>query len=432
MDIVDIIRKRRDGDGNSQEDLVALSLGAATGAWPDYQLAAWLMAAFLQPLNPQETAWLTMAMADSGERLDLSGLPKPWVDKHSTGGVGDKTTLVVLPILAACGLSVVKMSGRGLGITGGTIDKLAAVPGFRTDLSPKAMVEQASDIGLALSGQTPSLAPADKALYALRDVTATVDSIPLIVSSILSKKIAGSAETILIDVKCGSGAFMKSEASARRLARSLIDTGSRCGIKVNAMLTDMEEPLGSSVGNALEVAEALRVLSGAIKGRFHGLCVQLCAEALHLSGVCLSEEEAAAWVSAVIENGSALAKAEAWFAAQGGDVRVVHAPARLLEPGLCERTVRHAGERAWIASYGAQAVGEAVLNLGGGRKQKTDSIDEQVGVVSSIEVGTMVEPGQPLFVIRARSDAAAQAAEEQIMEGLKFSESRIEPRPVLL
>lgn len=432
MDIVDIIRKRRDGEGNTQEELVALSSGAATGAWPDYQLAAWLMAAFLQPLNPQETAWLTMAMADSGERLDLTGLPKPWVDKHSTGGVGDKTTLVALPILAACGLSVVKMSGRGLGITGGTIDKLASVPGFRTDLSPKEMVRQASEIGLALSGQTPSLAPADKALYALRDVTATVDSIPLIVSSILSKKIAGSAETILIDVKCGSGAFMKDEVSARRLARSLIDTGSRCGIKVNAMLTDMDEPLGSSVGNAVEVVEALRVLSGSVKGRFYALCVQLCAEALHLSGICMNADEATAQVEAVISNGNALVKAEAWLAAQGGDVRVVHAPARLLEPGLCERTVRHAGDRAWIASFSAQAVGESVLDLGGGRKRKTDSIDEQVGVVSSIEVGTLVEPGQTLFAIRARSDADAKSAEEQIMAGMQLSDTPIKPRSVIL
>lgn len=432
MDILEIIRKRRDGEGNSQEELAALSLGASSGEWPDYQLAAWLMAAFLQPLNPQETAWLTMAMADSGERLDLTGLPKPWVDKHSTGGVGDKTTLVALPILAACGLSVVKMSGRGLGITGGTIDKLASVPGFRTDLNPKEMVLQAREIGVALSGQTPSLAPADKALYALRDVTATVDSIPLIVSSILSKKIAGSADTILIDVKCGSGAFMKSEAAARRLAKSLTDTGSRCGIKVNALLTDMDEPLGSSVGNAVEVVEALRVLSGAVKGRFNDLCIQLCAEALFLSGKSLSQEEAEARVEAAVSSGRALAKAEEWFAAQGGDVRVVHAPARLLEPGLCERTVRHSGDRAWVARFSAESVGEAVLDLGGGRKKKSDAIDEQVGLISAIEVGTMVEDGQPLFTIRARSAGAAELAEGHVKSGLEFSSSPVSARSVVL
>ncbi|HZH98209.1 MAG TPA: thymidine phosphorylase, partial [Fimbriimonadaceae bacterium] len=230
MDVQRFIATRRDRGRHTREDLSWFAKAAAAGEIPDYQLSAWLMAAYLNPLDEQETAWLTVAMAESGQRLDLTGLPKPWVDKHSTGGVGDKTTLVLLPLLAACGLTCVKMSGRGLGITGGTIDKLSSVPGFRTDLSPEEMKKQAGEIGLALTGQTPDLAPADKVLYALRDATATVSSMPLIVSSILSKKLAGGAEALVLDVKCGSGAFMKTRSEADALAESLASTAALAGL----------------------------------------------------------------------------------------------------------------------------------------------------------------------------------------------------------
>ena len=263
MTLLPLIARRRDGGSHSADDLGFLAQAAAEGSVPDYQLAAWLMAAYLNPLDERETADLTVAMARSGERLDLSVLSRPWVDKHSTGGVGDKTTLVLLPLLAACGLSLVKMSGRGLGITGGTLDKLASVEGLRLDLPPEALLRVAAESGFALGGQTARLAPADGALYALRDATGTVASLPLIVSSILSKKIAGGAETVVLDVKCGSGAFMRTLPEARALAHALRTVGERCGLRVRCAITDMSTPLGAAVGNALEVREAWDVLSGA-------------------------------------------------------------------------------------------------------------------------------------------------------------------------
>ncbi|MCG9894215.1 MAG: thymidine phosphorylase, partial [Fimbriimonadaceae bacterium] len=268
-----IIAAKRDRRVHSAGEIQAVIRGATDGSWTDDQLAAWLMAAFLNGLNPAETAELTKAMAESGERLDLTGLPQPWVDKHSTGGVGDKTTLVLLPLLASCGLTMVKMSGRGLGKTGGTIDKLESIPGFRTDLSPAEMIAQARMVGCALTGQTPKLAPADGRLYALRGATATVESIPLIVASILSKKMAGGAEVVVLDVKCGRGAFMTELPRARELKAELENVGREAGLKVRALVTDMDQPLGRAAGNALEVKEAIRVLKGEESGRFTELCL---------------------------------------------------------------------------------------------------------------------------------------------------------------
>ncbi len=284
VDVQNISSKRQQGLGNSRQELRIVADGAADGSLTDEELTAWLKAAYDHPLSPEETAQLTLAMAESGERLDLTGLPKPWVDKHSTGGVGDKTTIVLLPLLAACGLTVVKMSGRGLGITGGTVDKLGSVPGFRLDLSPDEMKEQAGRIGIALTGQTPRLAPADKRLYALRDVTGTVGSVPLIVSSILSKKIAGGAETVILDVKCGSGAFMKTLLKAEALAQALQDTANLCALNLHTSITDMDQPLGHAVGNALEVKEAIRVLKGEEIGRFRDLCLHFAGKALLATG----------------------------------------------------------------------------------------------------------------------------------------------------
>ncbi|RYG20005.1 thymidine phosphorylase, partial [bacterium] len=316
MTLLPIIARRRDGQRHSEAELRELANAAAVGSVPDYQIAAWLMAAYLNPLDEEQTAWLTLAMADSGQRLDLTSLPKPWVDKHSTGGVGDKTTLVLLPLLAACGLTMVKMSGRGLGITGGTLDKLSSVEGLRLDLTPERLIEVAREVGFALGGQTAQLAPADGVLYSLRDATGTVASMPLIVSSILSKKIAGGAETIVLDVKCGSGGFMRTLDEARELARWLRTIGERCGLRVRCAITDMSTPLGAAVGNALEVREAWDVLSGVPLSepviRFRELC-------LDLAGLALETSEAGdrAKAEEALTSGKAAQKFEAWLRAQG-------------------------------------------------------------------------------------------------------------------
>jgi pyrimidine-nucleoside phosphorylase len=410
--------------------LTLLANGAADGSIPDYQLAAWLMAAYLKPLTDQETAWLTTAMADSGKRLDLTGLPKPWVDKHSTGGVGDKTTIVLLPVFAACGLTVIKMSGRGLGITGGTVDKLASIPGFRLDLSPDELKDQARAIGLALTGQTPDLAPADKALYALRDVTATVGSVPLIVSSILSKKLAGGAETVILDVKCGKGGFMRTFEQARELAEALDRTAQKCGLNIRIAITDMDQPLGSAVGNALEIKEAIRVLSGE-QSRFADHCVQLAGLTLEASGLQRSREVGEATALEAISSGRALEKARQWFRAQGAIVDVTGDPgvlpqAPVVNTLLCEQA-------GWINSIDASAVGLAALTLGGGRRTKDDTIDYSVGVELHVEVGSAIAPGQPLITIHAQSDAAASDVSGQLLSAIEVSTSEIAKRkPVLL
>jgi pyrimidine-nucleoside phosphorylase len=326
-------------------------------------------------------------MAESGERLDLNGLPKPWLDKHSTGGVGDKTTIVLLPLLAACGLTVVKMSGRGLGITGGTVDKLASVPGFRMDLSPDEMRAVALRTGVAITGQTPRLAPADKKLYALRNVTGTVGSVPLIVSSILSKKLAGGAETVVLDVKCGSGAFMRTLQDARELATWLKETGELCGLDLHISITDMNQPLGRAVGNALEVKEALRVLFGE-PGRVRDLCLHLAGQALQATGKGSREDAERA-----LDSHAALAKAREWFAAQGADLSVFENEDWCRASAVAELRSPRAG---CVAHVDARLVGQAVLESGGGRKKKHDAVDPSVGVVLHVEVGDRVTEGQVL------------------------------------
>jgi len=421
MDLRPIIAVRRDRGIHSAEDLTQLAVAAATGSAPDYQLAAWLMAAFLNPLTERETADLTLAMANSGQRLDLAPLPKPWVDKHSTGGVGDKTTLVVLPILAACGLSMVKMSGRGLGKTGGTIDKLHAIPGFRTDLSPTELLSQAQKIGLAIAGQSPDLAPADGTLYALRDVTETTGSLPLIVSSILSKKLAAGAETVVLDVKWGRGAFMATREDARALARSLRDVGQRCGLRVEAILSSMDEPLGAAVGNALEVTEALDVLGGSTDGpreRALALATEVAALALVASGKFGTEPEARDAVAHAITSGQAHDRAMAWFAAQGAELP-------LLLPIAPTRTTLRADQAGWIRDFDAEIVADALLDLGGGRRTKSDAIDPRVGFVRAVSVGDRVAVGDPLVEIHAATEAQIAPAEASLRRAIKLS-----PEPV--
>ncbi len=430
MNFVDLIGKKRDGLTLSYEELATVANGAATGAIPDYQLSAWLMAAFLNPLDEQETAWLTKAMAESGARIDLTGLPKPWVDKHSTGGVGDKTTLVLLPILAACGLTVVKMSGRGLGITGGTIDKLSAIPGFRLDLSPEEMKAQAAEIGVALTGQSPNLAPADKALYALRDVTGTVGSIPLIVSSILSKKIAGGADTIVLDVKCGSGAFMETPEDAQKLAAALVETGRRLGLAVKASISDMAQPLGSMVGNALEVKEAYDVLKGqAPNARFQDLCVYYTAETLEACGKVSRIEDGKAQALEVLESGKALKKFKEWVRAQEGDA--FWDSGSLPEAAVVE-PLRFGGAGGYVQAIDARAIGQAVIDLGGGRKRKDDQLDLSVGVEILVRVGQQIREGTNLAKVHASSLEKILEVGPMISKAFTFSDTPVQEPPLIL
>jgi pyrimidine-nucleoside phosphorylase len=432
MKIQDIIARKRDKGSHSQEELSWLVQAALNGEATDYQLAAWLMAAYLNGLNEDETAWLTLAMACSGERLDLSSLPGPWVDKHSTGGVGDKTTLVVLPMLTACGLTTVKMSGRGLGITGGTLDKLSSVPGFRMDLTPQEMIEQAKRVGVVLSGQTPLLAPADKILYALRDATATVDSIPLIVASVLSKKIAGGAETIVLDVKCGSGAFMESYKEACALADMLSETARHCGINVRIVITDMSQPLGSMIGNALEVQEMVSVLRGETKGRFVELCVDMVGLTLYASGVVESLEVGEQKALESLTSGRALEKARIWFEAQGAPGDFFEKPDKYLPKAPVVFSQCYEGRAGWIQKWDARAVGETVVDLGGGRRHKEDTIDVSVGIRSFIEVGSKVERGTPLFEVHAKDLPSAEKVAERLARAIAVSETPVQPQSVFL
>lgn len=425
MTFRELIAAKRDRQKHSREELDFLAQCAAdpnAHAVEDYQLSAWLMAAYLNGLDLDETANLTQSMAQSGDRLNLEGLPHPWVDKHSTGGVGDKTTLVLLPLLAACGLTGVKMSGKGLGITGGTIDKLASIPGFRTDLTPAEMVEQAGRIGLALTGQTPRLAPADGTLYALRDTTETVASMPLIVASILSKKLAGGAEALGLDVKCGSGAFMKNLADATVLAEMLVEVATRCGLPTHATITDMDQPLGVAVGNALEVREAWAALQpDAANTRFRELCVYLAAETLVAVGWSKSASDSIATAEARLQDGSALAKAKAWIEAQGG----IFDP-NALPTAPIVHTIE-ASQTGWVARVDAQTIGQAVVDLGGGRQRKEDVIDPAVGIEVLVHVGDRVSAGQPVFRVHASLREAPNVA-----AALTISEEPIEPRPLVL
>lgn len=426
MNFVEVIARRRDGLASAPGDLAVVAQGAADGSVPDYQLAAWLMAAYLNPLTTQETAELTLAMAQSGEVLDRTGLPHPWFDKHSTGGVGDKTTIALLPILVACGMTVVKMSGRGLGMTGGTIDKLEAVPGFRTDLEPEAMLDLARRTGLALSGQTPRLAPADKALYALRDVTGTVANVPLITASILSKKIAAGAECVVLDVKCGSGAFMSDLGAAQTLRQSLVQTGEAAGLRVVARVTDMDQPLGAAVGNALEVKEAIRVVQGAdlspTEARFRDLLLEFARDSLAVAGIDADP-------AAAIASGQAADVMRRWFAEQGGDTSVFDNEDWAVAPVRRTLVAERAGTVAQVSAHG---VGHAVLNLGAGRRTKADQIDPRVGAEVHVAVGTPVAAGEPLVTIHAAGEADADAAESLLRGAIRVSDAGVTPRPLFL
>lgn len=419
MNMVELLLKKRNGGAHSRAELEALVAGIIDKSIPDYQLSAWLMAAFLKGLTPDETTDLTRAMAYSGDVLDLSGIPGLKVDKHSTGGVGDKVTLVLAPLVASTGLIVAKLSGRGLGHTGGTVDKLEAIPGFQTTLSNEGFENQLRGIGVAIAGQTQNLAPADKVLYALRDVTATVDNIPLIVASILSKKIAAGADVIVLDVKYGAGAFMPTRAAGQALAEMLVEVGHRLGKSVSVLLSDMDQPLGISVGHTLEVEEAIATLKG--EGPADLLEVVLTIGAMQLKNAQRVEslEEGKTLLRHQIASGKALVKLRELILAQDGDPGVIEHPG--LMPQAAHQLEIPAPASGYVQGLNALSVGEAVRVLGGGRLQKDDVLDLGVGVKLHKKAGDPVSQGESLATLyyndAARLDAARAAMEDAYVIG---------------
>jgi pyrimidine-nucleoside phosphorylase len=428
--IEELIEVKRDGRRHTREDLHQLVSSYVARSMPDYQMAAWMMAALLRGLDHEETVWLTDAMAHSGSVMDLSSIPGVKVDKHSTGGVGDKTTLVLAPMVAACGAPVAKMSGRGLGHTGGTLDKLESIPGFRTGLTAEEFVAQVRSIGVAVIAQSPDIDPADKLMYALRDVTATVPSVPLIVGSIISKKVAGGAHAIVLDVKVGSGAFMKDLEHARTLARELTRTGEALGLRVEALLTDMDQPLGCAVGNALEVAEAIATLHDDGPEDLFQECLALGSRMLLLAGVARDLDDGRARLAHAVESGAALAKAREWIAAQGGDARVVD-DLSLLPHAACTREVPAPGP-GWLAAFDAEGVGRAAMALGAGRAHIEDAVDPSAGLVLHAKVGDRVEAGRSLATLHSSSEALLDAGEERFRNAVCMSAVAVGARDLVL
>ncbi len=424
MNMNGIIRKKKHGEALSREETEYMISEFTESKIPDYQMSAFCMAVYFNGMNDEETAVLTGAMARSGDVLDLSRFGTRSVDKHSTGGVGDKTSLIVGPIVASCGGVFAKMSGRGLGHTGGTVDKLEAVAGYRTSLTGEEFFAQAERTGIALIGQTGNLTPADKKLYALRDVTETVDSIPLIVSSIMSKKIAAGAHNIVLDVKCGSGAFMKDEESARTLAQKMVDIGKVCGRNMAAVITNMDVPLGRTVGNALEVREALDVLCGKDVYDLREICLVLSAE---LIAMCrgVSAAEARDMAENALASGAAYKKAKEWFAAQGGDIEAVLPEARV------KREIR-AEKAGYISHMDAEKIGRAACALGAGRMTKEEKIDLAAGLVLQKKTGDFVREGEVLCVMHTSREEKLAEAEGIFRASLDFSAEKPEENKLII
>ncbi|MEW5953053.1 MAG: pyrimidine-nucleoside phosphorylase [Bacillota bacterium] len=430
MRMYDIIHKKREGLALSRAEIEYFIHGYTRGEIPDYQVSALLMAIYFRGLNPEETAALTMAMVDSGDRADLSALPGRKVDKHSTGGVGDKTTLVLAPLVAAAGAPVAKMSGRGLGHTGGTVDKLEAIPGFRVDLTTGEFLAQVRRVGVAVVAQTGQLAPADKKLYALRDVTATVDSIPLIASSIMSKKIASGAGAIVLDVKTGSGAFMQKKEDAFALARAMVDIGKLTGRRTVALVTDMDQPLGRTVGNALEVKEAVETLRGNGPRDLESLCLELGAHLLVLGGVAENTGEAVARLWGLLHHGTALAKFKEFISAQGGDPGVADYPDQL--PAAAGRSAAAAPRRGYVTGIDAAKVGRAAMLLGAGRERKDSVIDLAVGLVLNKKVGDRVCEGETLAELHYNARDRLEEAAALLREAYHIGDEAPRQRPLVL
>jgi pyrimidine-nucleoside phosphorylase len=425
---VDIIIKKRDKQELSREEIEFFVRGFTEGDIPDYQVSAWAMAVLLNDMTPREATDLALVMAHSGEVLDLSKFVKFAVDKHSTGGVGDKTSLVVLPVVAACGLPVGKMSGRALGFSGGTLDKMESIPGYRVDLTTEEFTSQLMKIGLVLCGQTRDLAPADGKLYALRDVTGTVRSLPLIASSIMSKKIASGAQAIVLDVKVGVGAFMQTVDEARQLARLMVSIGELAGREVVALLSGMNQPLGQAVGNTLEVREAIETLRGDGPQDFRQHCLTLAAHMLMLGKIAKDEEGGCKLCEAVIEEGRAFEKFRLLVEAQGGDVSYVDHPEKLPKAKLIE-TVR-APRGGYLQQANARLIGEAAVALGAGRERKGDVIDHAVGVIIHHKVGDKIEEGEALFTVHANDQGLLDDALRSLLEAHTWSDRSVEALPL--
>ena len=424
--IVDLIEKKRDGGAHSLEELEAIVGGYVRGEVPDYQIAAWLMAVCWRGMAPEEVATLTRVMAASGEQLDLSAIGRPVADKHSTGGVGDKTSLAVMPLVAACGVPVGKMSGRGLGFTGGTIDKLESFPGIHVDLDAAAFVRQLREVGIVITGQSADLAPADGKLYALRDVTGTVPSLPLIASSIMSKKLAAGAQVIVLDVKTGSGAFMRERDAARALAQAMVEIGTAAGRQMAAVVSDMSQPLGRCVGNALEIGEALDTLEGHGPPEFADFALELASLIVELAA---DGSAGRAEVERALRSGAALAAFRRMIAAQGGDTAAFDDRTRLPRARL-QYTVR-ADADGYVARLDALSIAHASTLLGAGRERKGDAVDLAVGLVLMAKVGDAVSCGQPLAVLHANDQARLEQAEGALRAAVAFSTEPVE-RPALI
>ena len=428
--IEELIEIKRDGRRHTREEIAQLVNSYVAHSMPDYQMAAWMMAVLLRGLDHEETVWLTDAMAHSGSVMDLSSIPGIKVDKHSTGGVGDKTTLVLAPMVAACGAPVAKMSGRGLGHTGGTLDKLESIPGFRTGLTSEEFVAQVRSIGVAVIAQSPDIDPADKQMYALRDVTGTVPSVPLIVSSIISKKVAGGAHGVVLDVKVGSGAFMKDVEHARVLAQELKRTGEALGLRVEVLLTDMDQPLGCAVGNALEVAEAIATLRDDGPEDLFQECLALGSRMLVLADVARDLDEGRSKLVYAVQSGAALEKFRAWVEAQGGDPRVADDLSLLPHAAFTREVVAH--ETGWVSHFDAECVGRSAMAMGAGRAHLDDAVDPAAGLVLHAKVGNHVEQGSSLATLHASRAELLDAGEERFRNALCMSATSVGQRDLVI
>jgi pyrimidine-nucleoside phosphorylase len=429
MRIVDLICKKRDGLEHTVEELSFLVKGITDGSIPDYQLSAWCMAVYFQGMSPREAKELALQMASSGDQMDLSPISGVKIDKHSTGGVGDKTSLVVAPLVAAAGIPVCKMSGRGLGHTGGTIDKLESIPGFMTELPISRLFQQVSKVGIGVVGQTGNLVPADKQLYALRDVTGTVESIPLIASSIMSKKLAGGADGFVLDVKVGNGAFLKTLDEAKELAELMVAIGKSAGRGTVAVLSSMEQPLGRAIGNSLEVKEAIATLCGEGPRDLEELSLVLGSQMLLLAGAAEDEEIAKEKLKAIISSGKGLRCFERWIEAQGGNPAITEEPELLpLAPVIYKVKSNFQG---YVAGWDAEALGLAAMRIGAGRERKGQPIDHGVGLVIHKKIGERVEFGEEIAEVYARSEEAAVYAGKEVLSVIKISDLPPKQSPLI-
>lgn len=428
MRMYDIIHKKRNGGELSEEEIRFFIEGYTDESIPDYQAAALCMAVYFRGMTPKETSILTLAMAESGDQIDLGGIEGFTVDKHSTGGVGDKTSLIVVPIVASCGGKVAKMSGRGLGHTGGTVDKLESIPGFRTELNPDDFIKQVNGIGLCIVGQTGELAPADKKLYALRDVTATVESIPLIASSIMSKKLAAGSKGIVLDVKTGSGAFMKTVEESENLAKEMVAIGKSAGRSVTAVITNMDIPLGDSVGNSLEVIEAIKTLKGEGESDLTEVCLTLAAQMLSM---VTGEDEKTCYSMAkdAIDNGLAINKLREMISAQGGNANVVDDYSLFKQPKYTAEIFSECD--GYIEHTDAEKIGIASVILGAGREKKGDPIDPSAGIVLKKKTGDYVKKGEPLAVFYTDDEGKIEGAKQEFLDAFTFGDERTQPQKLI-